>query len=344
MGRHAIAHCQTEREGALGCVRGFLRRLLWLSLGLKGLALMFAALDSEPQWSFGLLLSFCGVLVEFYCLYAWLYPLERRLRQLELSKWEYLRLRLGSVYERLAPLVAAGLGVLSASYLARGQHREDGLWGMLYALLSVVGALLLGVMVARVRRLPPSRTVPLCEGVQSELRRLAQMLHIPVPELVVVDGRRMRQANAFALPGGQIAITDYLVAHLSERELLAVLAHEVAHLAQRPRLVRLWLAVAGFGVVVSVGIALLGNPLPEWSLLAVMGGLAGMMSLPMVWLRAYHEREADAFAVSEYGVDALRSALLKTATLNQRQPHRKTDSVHMGLNQRLRWLERFTQV
>ncbi len=331
--------------------RRTLRQLLWLSVGLKGVAIGLMPIRSEPLLCLALLLSLGLVVLEFGLLYRWLYPLERRLRHLELSRAEYLRLRVGAVYERVAPLVLVGVGLLTLLYVGRGHYRQDGAMGVVFALLLMMTLLMMGGMLARTHRLPPCRTLTLSEGIQSELRRLAHTLGIPTPELVIVDGRRLRSANAYALPSGRIAITDYLMANLSERELLAVLAHEVAHLAQRPRLVRVWLLVVGLGVGLSFVLAPLSSTLPEWSLLLVMALLTGLMSVPMLWLRQRHEREADTFAVSEYGVDALRSALLKTAELN----HRRTDSAtpysllptprtHMSLQQRLEWLARLSRV
>ncbi len=343
-GRWAIRRARLADNSAIQRVRRQFRTLLWLSVGLKVGVLSFAPLYTEPQWGSALLMGFGWVLGEFLLLYTWLYPLEKKARQLDLSKTEYLHLRIGSVSERIAPWVLAGLGLFNALYIMRGGYREDGAWGVLYALFSGLGVLLMGATIGRVRRLPPSHTLAVCEGVQDELRRLAHTLGIPTPELIVVDGRRARRANAFALPGGRIAITDYLVAHLSQRELLAVLAHEVAHLAQRPRLVRFWLLVVGIGVLVSLSLAPISAQLPEWSLLGLMVGLAVLMGLPMLRLRQHHEREADAFAVSEYGAEALRFALIKCAQLNQTQTNRRTDSVHLALEQRLRWLSQFHQV
>jgi Zn-dependent protease with chaperone function len=142
---------------------------------------------------------------------------------------------------------------------------------------------------------------------------------------VVLDGRRVRMANAFALSGGRIAITDYLLAHLEPREVLAVLAHEVAHLAQRRRLVRLWAYLLGAAVGLTIGLAPLWERLPNWVGILLMGLLGFGMSLPLVLMRARNEREADTYAVSEYGTEALRSALIKHGSIIGKPRSRPTD-------------------
>ena len=53
------------------------------------------------------------------------------------------------------------------------------------------------------------------------------------PALAFRDGGKTVGANAFALPGGQIVVTDALVQLLSDAELQAVLAHELSHGAER---------------------------------------------------------------------------------------------------------------
>ena len=65
-------------------------------------------------------------------------------------------------------------------------------------------------------------------------RRLAEHAPGGVGQPITVFGVRDPQINAFALPGGFIGInTGLLVAASSESELASVVAHEIAHVAQR---------------------------------------------------------------------------------------------------------------
>lgn len=65
-------------------------------------------------------------------------------------------------------------------------------------------------------------------------RKLARFSPVPLHYDITVFGMRDRSINAFALPGGYIGInTGLIVAAQSESELASVVAHEIAHVAQR---------------------------------------------------------------------------------------------------------------
>jgi heat shock protein HtpX len=159
------------------------------------------------------------------------------------------------------------------------------------------------------------------------LQRLCIRADMPVPELVVEYHWR---ANAWTA-GGRIHITDVLLELLDERELEAVLAHEVAHLARRdaavmeicsaPSRVLLGFTSLVFPRVFSFTRGLLGFAPP--------GILIGMLFLvaltvppafvlgwisriSVLGLSRAREHSADAAAVTLTGSpSALASALLK---------------------------------
>ncbi len=62
---------------------------------------------------------------------------------------------------------------------------------------------------------------------------LAARANVRLQQLYIVPLGRMRLANAFALRGNQVILTDYLLEHLDCDEVDAVLAHEMAHLQLR---------------------------------------------------------------------------------------------------------------
>lgn len=65
-------------------------------------------------------------------------------------------------------------------------------------------------------------------------QNLARFSPVPLNYDITVFGMRDRSINAFALPGGYIGInTGLIVAAQSESELASVVAHEIAHVAQR---------------------------------------------------------------------------------------------------------------
>lgn len=281
-------------------------------------------------------------LLEFGLIFHWLYPLERAQRDLHATRREYLIARLGLVWDALAPIVTFGLGTLTLVYLFSGQLREGGVWGVLIASGMGLCALISGLSLSR-RAVPlPIHSVPIEAHLLEEAQRLGRELSVQVREILVLDGSRVRRANAFALSGGRIALTDYLLASLTEQETLAVIAHEVAHLAQRRRLIRLWLVTLGMGVGGTLALAPLWERLPNWGLLLWMGLLTLGTTLPILRLRQRHEREADAFAVSQYGAAPLKNALRKIATIHHRETDQQGDAVHPALQERLRYLEKHT--
>jgi Zn-dependent protease with chaperone function len=113
-------------------------------------------------------------------------------------------------------------------------------------------------------------------------------------------------ANAFALPGGTVVLTDELEALAQgDAEIAAVLAHELGHVARRHAL-RSVLQNAGVGLLVA---ASLGD-------LASISSLAATLPTVLVQLQYSRrfEREADDFAAAllaeaQLDVDALGSVL-----------------------------------
>lgn len=105
------------------------------------------------------------------------------------------------------------------------------------------------------------------------------------PKLAFRDGGERVGPNAFALPGGQIVVTDAIVRRLNPAELQAVLAHELSHGAARHSLRRA-LQFSGLAVL--------------WSW--VTGDLGALLTLiPVTIMELSYARdfefEADAAAV-----------------------------------------------
>ncbi len=95
-------------------------------------------------------------------------------------------------------------------------------------------------------------------------------------------------ANALALPGGIVVISDQLIALMpSDDAILAVVAHEYGHVDERHGLRRL-LRVAGLGLLITMAFGADQSLLEELTGLAVAAGSAA-------YSRAF-EREADTYA------------------------------------------------
>ncbi|WP_311222623.1 MULTISPECIES: M48 family metallopeptidase [unclassified Acidovorax] len=128
-------------------------------------------------------------------------------------------------------------------------------------------------------------------------------------------------ANAFALPGGSIVVTDDLVhaaekRGLSDDAITGVLAHEIGHVAYRHTT----------RMVVEQGVLNIGLGL-------ALGDVSGLLSTGSALLtglhyRRNHEREADCFAVALMGQAQLPAApmadlLLAIAHDGERREHEK---------------------
>jgi heat shock protein HtpX len=160
---------------------------------------------------------------------------------------------------------------------------------------------------ARARR----RTV-IEHRLQRPLERLAALADVPVPQLAVVDTKTPNAFTVGITPGRTVvAVTEGLSRALDDRELEAVLAHEVSHIANRDAsvltLVSLPRTVAhaligddSFGYVVLFVVWPLGLPL--WALGTVL----------TLTLSRYREYAADRGAVLLTGApEHLMSALQK---------------------------------
>ncbi|MFC5847635.1 M48 family metallopeptidase [Deinococcus petrolearius] len=146
-------------------------------------------------------------------------------------------------------------------------------------------------------------------------------------------------ANAFALPGGTVVMTDQLVALAgSDRELMGVLAHETGHVTGRHALA---------SVYQGLGLALLGT--------AVTGDLVGAgtfaAAAPSALLRGGYSRRAETGADEHAGAYLLRAygttrplrdllARLETGDLDRRDGPAPGDLLrtHPGTAQRIEHL------
>jgi Zn-dependent protease with chaperone function len=152
-------------------------------------------------------------------------------------------------------------------------------------------------------------------ALRDRLFDLAQRGGVPLRQLYIMPVRRGRIANAFAVQGGSVILTDYLLENLSEREVVAVMAHEIGHLRHgHPRQLALTLAASAGLALVAVrafGAALQLPPALAWP-------IAVIAAVFVTFIASRHfERIADAEAVKLTGdPEALITALARLSNLN----------------------------
>ena len=186
-----------------------------------------------------------------------------------------------------------------------------------------------------------------CPAASELLERLCMRADIPVPELVVENDV---VANAWTA-GGRIHLTSELVDRLDQRELEAVLAHELAHLARRdaavmeicsapsgmllgftgllaPRIFRLTKDIIVLGVPFQLAVLMWFLAVFAIPPAFVIGWTA---RLSVLGLSRARELAADAAAVTLTGSpSALASALMKIQEPGEWAPH--TDLRQAGAN------------
>lgn len=146
-------------------------------------------------------------------------------------------------------------------------------------------------------------------------------------------------ANAFALPGGVVVLTDELAAIATDDEVIAVLAHEIGHVELRHGL-RMIYQSAGMGVAVS---AVLGDAPSAAAQVASFGALV----LQLGYSRDL-EREADRYAqdrLTALGLDRrkLGSALAKLMAQHKGEEHIRLPALlssHPDTEERIKSLSR----
>ena len=271
----------------------------WTSTGLRyaggaGLALGLIVLWVVPP-------ALAGLAIQ-----AITYDVQRRLRGSEWTLSEHLRCAVWQLAALLVPL--ALLGLTPVAFLTG--HTS-------LAVISAIGVLVTRILFLRLY----SQTLGLAPHavttgpLRDRLFDLGTRAGVPVRQLYVMPTTRGRIANAFAVQGGTVILTDYLLDHLSEREVVATLAHEIGHLKHdHPR--RLV-----FTLIVSVmGAFALMSGLESW--VRMPAALAAPIAIALATLATTlvargFERVADRLAVDlTQDPEALITALTRLSRLN----------------------------
>jgi STE24 endopeptidase len=163
---------------------------------------------------------------------------------------------------------------------------------------------------------------PLPEAMLERLDRLASDMGVQTPKLRGFAGREQKVANAVQiglLPGLRyVAVSDYLIDNMSEREVDAVVAHEFGHVRGRHLLLKFgavlacWISFGALFLALRPG----GSASAAFSFVPLVVGMPIGMLLVNGLLGVRLEQRADDAAAATVGADALTSALCRLGELN----------------------------
>ena len=231
MRRKALA---TAKEDAAAAWFGFFRTqnwlvtaavLFWLTSGFGARQALedWIALQALSPWktaAANVAVIMGPALVTYFFCIALSYRVHAQLRGTQWTRWEFLSRQFVTVGVRFIPLM---LGM--AAFELLNQQLELGI-GLL------VGSLLLLPILMIVRlRIVKEVPQPLTSGeLRDKVFGMAGRLGVSLRQILVLPAGKGQVANAYAAKSRIIMFTDYLLEHLSKREVDAVAAHELAHL------------------------------------------------------------------------------------------------------------------
>ena len=187
-----------------------------------------------------------------------------------------------------------------------------------------------------------NKQIPLEEGsLRNAIEEFSQKVGFKLNNIFVIDGsKRSTKANAYFSglgPKKRIVLYDTLINDLSEKEIVAVLAHEVGHYKHKHTIKGMLMAIVQTGIILFVFSLLIANPILNQALgsnhqsfhfgLIVFSFLLEPISQFIgVFMNVFsrkNEYQADAFA-QNYGFgESLISALKKLSgsSLSNLTPH-----------------------
>jgi Zn-dependent protease with chaperone function len=139
---------------------------------------------------------------------------------------------------------------------------------------------------------------------------LAAKAGVKLRTVYVLSTGKSRMANAFAARGNMVILTDYLLTHLTRREVDAVVAHELTHLHKRHAVVRVVMLMAVVYLVIGITM--------QWMRFGTVPLVLAFALLIFFFTARVNERTADAGAAKITGdPEAMITALAKITRLNK---------------------------
>jgi Zn-dependent protease with chaperone function len=227
----------SAKEDVAGAWFGFFRTLNWLvmgamllwitsGLGARRVLQDWVAEQGLSSWSAAagdvLVIVAPAFLIYLLCI-GFSYEVYARLRGGQLSRREFLAQQLMTVGAQAVPLT---LALASLEIMHQQLELSVALLILTFVVLQIFQTLKMRVM----KNYPQ----PLTTGeLRDRVFALAGRLGVKVAQVFVLPAGKGQVANAYAAKNKIVMFTDYLLEHLSKREVDAVAAHELAHLQHK---------------------------------------------------------------------------------------------------------------
>lgn len=229
------------------------------------------------------------------------------------------------------------LGAIIWFYQTTGENFWLYAWGII-----TVFTVLMNLFYARFIVPLFNKQTPLEEGsLRLEIEKYASKVGFTLDKIFVIDGsKRSTKANAYFSGFGsekRVTLYDTLINDLNEKEIVAVLAHEVGHYKRNHIIINLIVAILTTGFTLWLLSLFIGNPLlsealnvsqPSFHIGLVAFGvlyspISGITSLIMNYLSRKFEYQADDYAKNTFASEPLISGLKKLSknSLSNLTPH-----------------------
>jgi Zn-dependent protease with chaperone function len=202
--------------------------LLWITSGLGSRQILRDWIDQLkiPGWEAVaadlLILVGPSFVVYFFCIAA-SYPVYAQVRSGGWNRREYLVHQLAVLGAWVVPLMLA----LAAMEILR-EHIEVAIS------LLIFGVVMLQVLLQLKLRVTRSYPQAVTTGeLRDRILALAARMGVKVSRIFVLPAGKGQIANAYAAKNKTVIFTDYLLEHLSKRQVDATVAHELAHLRHK---------------------------------------------------------------------------------------------------------------
>ena len=166
-----------------------------------------------------------------------------------------------------------------------------------------------------------NRGIP--QPIPTEVSKLANKMGVKIKDFRIADG----MLNAYTT-GRKVVIGSRLIEKLEKDELLAIIAHELAHIKENHLTIRLVVVI----LTVSLGMISWSN-LPDTM---VTYALLGYITIVLIPVNHWIEHRADKLAGEMVGCESLKSALLK---ISEGSDIKEPSETHPSIFNRVKFLK-----